>query len=92
MRGTKYPSLKAVATKFGIGLSTLKDRLARQGRPIEEAIAMPLAATSYRRATDDVVVDGLKFRSKRQAILHIARTRGITEHHAKYRLSVGAYD
>jgi len=36
------------------------------------------------------MVDEREFRSKRQAILYIVETRGITEDQAKYRFSIGA--
>lgn len=91
VQGVDYPSLKAVAIKFEIGLSTLKDRLGRQGLSPDQAVAMPLSATSYRNSRDSKTVDGKVFRSKRQAILYIAETRGITEHQAKYRLSKGDF-
>jgi hypothetical protein len=91
--GVEYPSLKAVAELFGVGLSTLKDRIGRQGMTPEEAVAKPLGVTSCRRSeAGQTVVDGKVFRSKRQAILHIAETRGITEHQAKYRFSRGDFD
>lgn len=91
VRGLDYPSLTAVADEFGIGVSTLKDRLRRQGLTPDEAISMPLSPTSYRNSPGGTVVDGNVFRSKRQAILYIAKTRGITEHQAKYRLSRGDF-
>ncbi len=89
VRGVEYPSLKAVADEYGIGVSTLKDRLRRQGMSPDEAVSKPLSATSYRGS--GTIVDGRVFRSKRQAILHIAKTRKITEHQAKYRFNKGEY-
>jgi hypothetical protein len=91
INGIDYPSLRTVAESFGIGLSTLKDRLRRQGLSPEQAVAMPLGATSYRHSRERIAVDGNRFRSKRQAILYIARTRRITEHQAKHRVRRGDF-
>jgi hypothetical protein len=46
--GISYPSLQALATSFGIGTSTLKDRIRRQGLTVEAALEMPLGCTSRR--------------------------------------------
>lgn len=91
VHGVLFPSLTAVAKAHGVGISTLKNRVFQQGMSIEQAIAVPLGATSYRRLDEHITVDGKLFRSKRQAILYIAETRGLTEHQAKYRLSTGSY-
>ena len=72
-------------------MSTLKNRINQQGMSVEQAIAAPLAATSYKHSQHPIVVDGREFRSKRQAILYIAETRGITEDQAKYRFNTGAF-
>src|SRR5690606_36425743 len=87
LNGVSYPSLTAVARAHGIGVSTLKNRINQQGMSVEQAIAAPLAATSYKHSQHSIVVDGREFRSKRQAILYIAETRGITEDQAKYRFN-----
>ena len=91
VNGVTYPSLNAVARAFGIGVSTMKNRVNEQSMSVEQAIAAPLALTSYKQARQPITVDGREFRSKRQAILYIAETRGITEHQAKYRFGTGAY-
>jgi hypothetical protein len=91
VHGVVFPSLSAVAKAYGIGTSTLKNRLAQQGMSVEQAIDMPLAVTSYKNAIDPITVDGRQFRSKRQAILYIAETRGLKEHQAKYRFTTGKY-
>jgi hypothetical protein len=91
VHGVVYPSLNAVAKAHGIGISTLKNRVTQQGMSVEQAIALPLAVTSFKSADAPIMVDGKQFRSKRRAILYIAETRGLTEHQAKYRLSTGAY-
>ncbi len=88
--GRNFPSLKAVATHYGIGTSTLKDRIRRQGMPLEQAVTAALSATSYKSASQPVV-DGKVFRSKRQAILYLAASRGWTEDQAKYRFTVGRH-
>lgn len=90
VKGTIYPSLAAVARAYGIGVSTLKNRVNEQGMSVEEAIAAPIGLTSYKQVGKPIVVDKREFRSKRQAILYIAETRGITEDQAKYRFSIGA--
>lgn len=91
VHGVVFPSLNAVAKAYGIGTSTLKNRLAQQGMSVEQAIDAPLAVTSYKNADNPITVDGQHFRSKRQAVLYIAETRGLTEHQAKYRFSIGEY-
>lgn len=83
--GVTYPSLRAAAAAFGVVPSTLKYRLAKGLTP-EEALGLPLGVTSYRKSGRSIVFDGSTFRSKRQAILHIARTRGISEGQARSRL------
>lgn len=91
LNGTTYPSLKAVAAAHGIGVSTLKHRLSRQGMTIEEAVAAPLGLTSCKQRGKCIMIDEIEFRSKRQAILFLASKHGITEHQAKYRFSIGLY-
>lgn len=91
VNGVQYPTLKAVAVEYGLGESTLKHRIFNQGMSIEDAVARPLGTTSCRGSGELIVVDGRTFRSKRQAILHIAKTRGITENQAKYRFTANNY-
>jgi len=91
VHGVSYPSLNAVARAHAIGVSTLKNRVNQQGMSVEQAIAVPLAATSYKHSQHPIMVDGREFRSKRQAILYIAETRVITEDQAKYRFNTGAF-
>lgn len=91
VHGIQYPSLKAVAVAYGLGDSTLKHRIFHQRMSIEDAVAWPLGATSYKGSGEPIVVDGRTFRSKRQAILHIAKTQGITENQAKYRFTTNNY-
>jgi len=91
IHGMEYPSLKAAAAAFGIGVSTLNDRMRRQGQSPEEAVGRPLGATSYRTSEGGTKVDGKVFRSKRQAIVHIAASRSITEGQAKYRFERGDF-
>jgi hypothetical protein len=47
--GVEYPSIKSLALAHGIGESTLKDRIRRQGLSVEDAVAMPLGVTSSKR-------------------------------------------
>lgn len=91
VNGITYPTLKAVSEAYGIGVSTLRDRIDRQGMSIDRAVQTGLGATSYKRDDASIFVDGLAFRSKRQAILHLSRTRGWSEDRAKYRLSIGDF-
>lgn len=91
VQGVTYPSIKSVAIKYAIGFSTLADRIGRQGMSIDAAVSMPLAMTSCKKNDASISVDGKIFRSKRQAILYIAETRGLTEDQAKYRFSIGRY-
>lgn len=86
-----YRTLKEAASAHGLGVSTLKYRLAKGMSP-EEAVAAPLGETSFRRSSGKAVVDGITFRSKRQAILHIKNSRGLSEGQAKYRLETGKID
>lgn len=83
--GRTYRTLKAAADAYGLGASTLKYRL-DEGMAPEQALGTPLGVTSYRKSQRKVVLDGVTFRSKRQAILHIARKEGVSEGQAKYRL------
>lgn len=89
VNGQTYPTIKAVAEAHGIGVSTLKDRIGRQGLSIDEAVRTSLGVTSYRCQEVPIIVDGLQFRSKRQAILHLSESRGWSEDKAKYRFSLG---
>lgn len=92
VNGITYPSLKAVSDAYGIGVSTLQDRIGRQGMSIDEAVQNGLGPTSYKRDDASISVDGLTFRSKRQAILHLSRSRGWSEDKAKYRFSIGDFE
>ncbi len=91
IHGVSFPSMTAAASAHGMPVSTLKDRIRRQRLPLGVAIERPLGATSYRSNKGAIKVDGFDFRSKRQAILHIARTRGWSEDKAKYRFTIGDY-
>ena len=91
VHGVAYPSITAVANAHGIAVSTLKFRVNQKGMTVEQAIVAPLGPTSFGRANQPIMVDGREFSSKRSAILYIAKSRGITEHQAKYRLSAGTY-
>nr|WP_315488347.1 GIY-YIG nuclease family protein [uncultured Rhodoferax sp.] len=83
VHGLTFPSMAAVARHFGIGGSTLKDRMYRQGLTLEQAVAAPAGATSYRLQSGHAVVDGKAFRSRRQAQLYLVREKGMTEHQAR---------
>ena len=82
IHGVVYPSLKAVAARFGIGVSTLKDRIGRQGMSVEDAIDIPLGASSYQRVELPIEIDGQIFRSKRQAVIFLVG-KGMTEYFAR---------
>ena len=90
-QGRRYPTLKSLGTKFGIGVSTLKFRLGK-GMSIRKAITTPLGRTSYRAASEKWKVGNRRFRSKRQASLFLATTKGLTEGQARYRLEKALHD
>lgn len=87
----KYPSLKALADAFGIGYSTMKNRIREQGLTPEEAVERPLGKSSFKKAKSKVEIDNKSFRSKRQAILYISKKHGLTEGQAKYRFEKGEF-
>lgn len=89
IHGTVFPSYAAVAREYGVGVSTLKNRIQVQGLSPEEAVQKPLGRTSFRRSGGQVKVGSRSFRSKRQAILHFAEKHGLTEGQARYRLEKG---
>lgn len=91
INGIAFPTLRTAAEAYGIGVSTLNDRIHRQGMSIDEAVRAPLGVTSYKCEEILIVVDGLRFRSKRQAILHLSRSRGWSVDKAKYRFAVGNF-
>ncbi|MEP7010807.1 MAG: GIY-YIG nuclease family protein [Acidobacteriota bacterium] len=82
VHGVEFPSIKSVADAHAIGVSTLKDRLQRQGMSLEAAVELDLGQTSYRKRSG-MEVDGRKFQSMRQAILYVASKRGISESQAR---------
>jgi len=92
VHGQTFPSLKAVARAYDIGVSTLKNRIDHQGMSLAEAVTKPLGITSYKQdGMKRIVINGQEFHSKNQAILYIAQTKDLTKHQAKYRLSTGKY-
>lgn len=55
--GIEHPSLEALAVKFNIGVSTLKDRVRRQGLAVEAALEIPVGRTPGKSKSkiDDLV-------------------------------------
>lgn len=51
VHGVLYPSLQAIANTCGFGVSTLRYRITRLGMSVEQAVEMPLAATSCKKQT-----------------------------------------
>lgn len=87
VNGKTFPTLKALAAEYGIGLSTLKNRIRVQKMSPEDAVEKPLSVTSFRHAKATIQsIEGHTFRSKRQAILWLMSERGISEHAAKEKL------
>jgi group I intron endonuclease len=80
VEGKTYPSLNAVAREYGIGRTTLKNRLEVQGLALDEAVRKELAPTSKSLRKAPVVVDGNEFPSINQAAKFAAK---------RYRLSFG---
>ncbi len=91
VHGLLFASLKAVAFHYGLGVSTLKDRIGRQGLTVEEAVLVPLGVTSCKRASARFTLEARSFRSKRQAVLYLAGKYGLTEGQARYRFEKGEY-
>ena len=85
VNGVIYPSLRAVAARFGVGVSTLKDRIGRQGMSVEDAICLPLGASSYQRVEHPIELYGHIFRSKRQALIFLMGM-GMTEYFARLKV------
>ena len=67
VEGKVYPSLNAVARKFGIGRTTLKNRIEVQGLSLEEAVRKELAPTSKSHRKQSIVIDGKEFQSVNSA-------------------------
>jgi group I intron endonuclease len=76
--GKVYPSLNAVAREYGIGRTTLKNRIEVQGLTIDEAVRKSLAPTSKSFRKEPIVIDGNEFPSINQAAKFAAK---------RYRLS-----
>lgn len=67
VHGQTYLSLNAVARAYGIGRSTLKNRLEVQGLPIDEAVTRALGPTSATSRMEPMIVDGRAFPSINQS-------------------------
>ncbi len=83
VHGRDFPSIAAVARHFGIGKSTLKNRINVQGMTVEEAVGRPLSSTSFRNVEAEIVIDQRSFRSKRQAAIYLQESRGLSEYKAR---------
>lgn len=85
LNGVTYPSLIAVARAFGIGYSTLKDRLSVQRMTLEQAVGSPTGATS-RKGKPPIMVDGEAFKSLTDAARQISERTGEHPEKIRYRL------
>ena len=84
--GRKYSSLEAVSREFGIGVTTLRDRIKRQGLTLEKAVNIELGPTSYRTRKMPIIVDGIEFPTRNQAAQYAEKKYKITIHQAKDRI------
>lgn len=87
--GKPFPSLNAVAREYGIGRTTLKNRMEVQGLTLDEAVRMKLAPTSKSHRKQPVVVDGREFKSINSAAKFAADRFDITFDQAKDRIRRG---
>lgn len=83
--GTTYPSIKALADAYQIGVSTLKNRLSKQGMTPEEAVAAPLGKTS-RKASGPISFEGNEYKSIHEASRIISEAAGEVYEVTRYRI------
>ena len=83
--GTRFPTLNAVAKHYGIGASTLKNRIFKQGMSSEQAVSVPVGATS-RKGKPPINVQGRDFASITAAARQIASETGEPVETVRYRL------
>jgi group I intron endonuclease len=86
VEGKVYPSLNAVARKFGIGRTTLKNRIEVQGLSLEEAVRKELAPTSKSHRKQSIVIDGKEFQSVNSAAKFAAEHFQLTFDQARDRI------
>lgn len=89
VEGKTYPSLNAVVRKYGIGRTTLKNRLEVQGLTLDEAVRKELAPTSKAHRKQPVVVDGNEFQSINSAAKYAAERFGWSFGQARDRIRRG---
>lgn len=89
INGVDFPSIEAIAREFGIGTSTLKDRIRRQGMTIEEAVSKLPSAKLRKR---EVIINGQVFSSINQASKHLSEKLGITSGKARYQIQRGDFN
>jgi len=89
VEGKVYLSLNAVAREYGIGRTTLKNRLEVQGLTIDEAVRKSLAPTSKSLRKEPIVIDGNEFPSINQAAKFAAKRYRLSFDQARDRIRRG---
>ena len=89
VEGKIYPSLNAVAREYGIGRTTLKNRIEVQGLTIDEAVRKQLAPTSKSIRKEPIVIDGNEFLSINQAAKFAAKRYHLSFDQARDRIRRG---
>ena len=87
--GVEYPTIRALAKAYGLGASSLRDRIERQRLSPSEAVSRDLGPTSYRKRAESIEVDGLPFQSVTAAAEYASVRYGLTFHQARDRLRRG---
>lgn len=86
--GKTYSSYSALAEEFGIGVSTIKNRIVTQGMSPEEAVSKKLGPTSTKRV-QPIRYGGKEFPSVTQAAKALAPEYSLTFDQARDRLRRG---
>lgn len=89
LAGKEFPSLNAVAREYGIGRTTLKNRLEVQGLSLEEAVRKKMAPTSKSLRKQPVRVGGEEFQSINSAAKFAAERFGLSFDQARDRIRRG---
>jgi len=86
--GVQYSSLAALSEAYGIGATTLRNRISQQGMTPAQAIATPMGVTS-RKGKEPIVIDGREFPSMTRAARTIAAETDNSVEVIRYRLRKG---
>jgi group I intron endonuclease len=89
VEGKVYPSLNAVAREYGIGRTTLRNRIEVQGLTIDDAVRKQLSPTSKSIRKDPIVIDGNEFPSINQAAKFAAKRYRLSFDQARDRIRRG---